>query len=162
MWADGYVGLPFKKMGRDRSGLDCWGLVRLILDEQAGVLLPAYSEDDPDGWSIESHAIAYKKVDAIGEHKPLNPLIGAIVQCLAQVIVIEVKSRGFDLHQEAHLSIDADSEVTERPSDLMLAGEFRIFVIAEEISENVFYHGDRVGLGYVALALRLGNGLKAF
>lgn len=59
---DRYVGIPFKRMGRDRAGLDCYGLIRLVLEEQAGIKLPSYSEDDPDGWSIESHAIAHKKV----------------------------------------------------------------------------------------------------
>ena len=53
-WAGDYVGIPFVDLGRDRGGCDCWGLVRLILAERAGVALPCWatayeSEANRDG-----------------------------------------------------------------------------------------------------------------
>jgi sulfur carrier protein ThiS len=45
-WWNDYVGLPYKLSGRDRDGLDCWGLVRLIHKEQFGNDLPSFSEHD--------------------------------------------------------------------------------------------------------------------
>lgn len=42
-WAAGYIGLPFKAHGRDRAGMDCWGLVRLVLAEQFAVFAPSFS-----------------------------------------------------------------------------------------------------------------------
>lgn len=54
-WAGDYVGLPFLERGRDRAGLDCWGLVRLALKEQFGIEVPSYTgeyQDTEDGFSI--------------------------------------------------------------------------------------------------------------
>lgn len=42
-WAR-YVGLPFKDGGRDWKGVDCWGLVRLVLKQERGVDVPSYGE----------------------------------------------------------------------------------------------------------------------
>lgn len=43
-WARGYVGLDFADKGRDRSGLDCWGLVRLVRQEVFGEKHPCLGE----------------------------------------------------------------------------------------------------------------------
>ena len=41
-WVETYIGLPFKEHGRTRDGVDCWGLVRLVLADRFDIRLPAY------------------------------------------------------------------------------------------------------------------------
>lgn len=47
-WPSSYVGLPYLRLGRGRGGIDCWGLVRMVLGECKGIDLPLYDSVDPD------------------------------------------------------------------------------------------------------------------
>ncbi len=47
MWASKYVGIPFKPHGRTREGCDCYGLVRLVLQEEFGKSLPGLDYEAP-------------------------------------------------------------------------------------------------------------------
>lgn len=39
-WTNDFIGIPFKALGRDRAGADCWGLARIIYQERRGIILP--------------------------------------------------------------------------------------------------------------------------
>lgn len=47
-WVSHYIGIPYKLKGRERDGIDCWGLVRLVFRDQLGILLPSYTPDYVD------------------------------------------------------------------------------------------------------------------
>lgn len=79
-WVKAYIGIPFANRGRDRTGLDCWGLVRLVLREQLGVDLPSLKdkyERASDG-VIVSHLVNAQR-PIIGAERVNDPIAGDIV-----------------------------------------------------------------------------------
>jgi cell wall-associated NlpC family hydrolase len=47
-WVAPFVDIPWKVKGRTYEGCDCWGLLRLVMQEHYHVTLPSYSEAYPD------------------------------------------------------------------------------------------------------------------
>lgn len=76
MGINDYIGIPFKVHGRDKSGLDCYGLVRLFYQNELGVILPD-TLDYID--NINSYNAARKTVQDTGKFVKIeNPEFGAI------------------------------------------------------------------------------------
>lgn len=66
-WSASLIGLPYKPKGRDRDGVDCWGLVRLGFDKGAAIAVPSYDQDylSPD---------EKREIDAIVRREAASPL----------------------------------------------------------------------------------------
>ncbi len=42
VWTQKYVGIPWADLGRDWTGIDCWGLPCLVYREELSIELPPY------------------------------------------------------------------------------------------------------------------------
>ena len=82
-WAAEYVGLPWRTLGRARgdwrrhradpaiAGVDCWGVIRLVLEEQFRIAVPAY-----DGLGYRDRADRAEVARLIaGERGPWQPVV---------------------------------------------------------------------------------------
>ena len=47
-WLNEYIGIPYKFGGRERAGLDCYGLIKLIYQDRYQITLPDWVVDDID------------------------------------------------------------------------------------------------------------------
>ncbi len=75
---DGLLGIPYQHNGRDRNGVDCWGLVRLFFQE-LGINLPIsdgqyisdeWYKEDPERYMRALHTLGLE----VGHFNNLNRL----------------------------------------------------------------------------------------
>lgn len=52
-----YTGIPYKVLGRDRSGIDCWGLISLVYRECWDVQLPDFGPYGISGDHVQFHEV---------------------------------------------------------------------------------------------------------
>lgn len=86
-WAGHYIGLPFQDHGRDRTGLDCWGLVRLVLSEQFAIALPSYAHE------YERTTETGRISALIARESPLWTPVNAGEERLGDVIVLRLQGQ---------------------------------------------------------------------
>jgi cell wall-associated NlpC family hydrolase len=104
-WVSAYVGLPFKEGGRNRDGLDCYGLLRLVINERFGGAVPEYEgiayrpgEDSSLLAALMDERIRLWRPIAIGEEKPGD---GVLLRVMGRPIHVGVVvEAGYMLHIE--------------------------------------------------------------
>ncbi len=76
-WWNAYIGIPYVLKGRNRNGVDCWGLARLVYEEQYSITLPSF-DDTYDTSSDENiQEIVARQKEGWEEVK--EPAVGDVV-----------------------------------------------------------------------------------
>jgi len=78
-----YIGLPYKNLGRDFSGVDCYGIAVLVFKNELGIDLPdftdlLYSKDRFDILSKEDHILNSIGLQWISVDEPYKIFDGLI------------------------------------------------------------------------------------
>lgn len=110
---DEYIGLPFADLGRDREGLDCWGLVRLIYKEKLGLDLPSLVDRYDStleaariGAIVEIEKTRWTEIPA-GQEQPFDVIV---MRCLGQPMHVGlVIKKGVMLHIEKGIESCSES-----------------------------------------------------
>jgi sulfur carrier protein ThiS len=78
---DKYIGLPYQENGRTQSGVDCWGLARLIYKHELGIELPDYSDLYTGSWDEQVTKLINYHKDSW--HQVEKPVVGDL--CLFNI-----------------------------------------------------------------------------
>lgn len=71
--------IPYVQYGRDKSGADCWGLVRIARQVIRGDVIPSYSGSNPDLLSVRDGV--YVDFCESGGFSEMPPIAGSIAFC---------------------------------------------------------------------------------
>ena len=104
-WTGTYIGLPFKEGGRHRDGLDCYGLLRLVINERFAGAVPEYEgiayrpgEDRGLLAALMDERIRLWRPIAKGDEQPGD---GVLLRVMGRPIHVGVVvAPGFMLHVE--------------------------------------------------------------
>jgi cell wall-associated NlpC family hydrolase len=82
-WVAGYVGIPYRPHGQDRSGVDCWGLIRMVHRDVWGRELPAFAY----GGDRQERAALFKaEADFLSRDVPTGEVGDAVFLRVAGVV----------------------------------------------------------------------------
>lgn len=128
MWCNEYIHIPFVEHGRSIDGCDCWGLARIIYQEQLGIELPTLLDykNTKDSHSIaelyEQEHLTWQEVPD-GQEKEFDILVFKILGLPTHIGI--VISKGVMIHCEYGIG----THITEYKRDVMwrkrLAGVYR-------------------------------------
>lgn len=74
-----YIGIPFVNRGRSRYGLDCWGLVSLLLKDQYGIIVPDLLEYEDALDRIQTSSVIDRHTPLVAGEKVDKPIEGSVV-----------------------------------------------------------------------------------
>jgi cell wall-associated NlpC family hydrolase len=78
-WVKKYIGIPFVSNGRTADGCDCYGLVRLVLNNEYGLNLPELSDDYSDALNVgETARLFAENLPVLAGEKIAAPKEGAV------------------------------------------------------------------------------------
>ena len=122
-----YTGIPFVPHGRTLEGCDCWGLVRIVLENEYGKKLPSFTTAYGE---LEKEWLAEVVSSAIVSLHPVK------VDVPAEGDIVLMTFRGFPCHVGLYVApnhvlhsdlLGKDSSRLSRLSDMRIASRVRGF-----------------------------------
>lgn len=89
-WVKKYVGIPFVSNGRTMEGCDCYGLVRLVLQNEYGIALPEFSDNYDDANNVRETVLLFSK------HRPV--ILAEKLPCPQEKALVIITEHGVAAH----------------------------------------------------------------